>query len=129
MERAKTMEPYMTSVETTNSTQTTKAASRNKAVKEEPATKHPSAASTASKPDVTDGSYKVRVTKHDRILTLLTRREGATITEMMKATDWQQHSVRGFLAGTVKKKLGFTLISKKLDRELRRYRIETKRSR
>ncbi len=48
---------------------------------------------------------------------------------MMEATDWQQHSVRGFLAGTVKKKLGFPLTSKKLDGELRRYRIETKRGR
>ncbi len=48
---------------------------------------------------------------------------------MMEATDWQQHSVRGFLAGTVKKKLGFTLTSKKLEGELRRYRIETKRGR
>jgi hypothetical protein len=69
------------------------------------------------------------MTKHDRVLTLLCRREGATIPELMKATDWQQHSVRGFLAGTVKKKLGFTLTSKKADGELRRYRIETKRGR
>jgi hypothetical protein len=70
-----------------------------------------------------------RMTKHDRVLTLLSRREGATIPEMMAATDWRQHSVRGFLAGTVKKKLGFALTSKKLDGELRRYRIETKRGR
>ena len=70
-----------------------------------------------------------RVTKHDRILTLLSRREGATIPEMMQATDWQQHSVRGFLAGTVKKKLGFNLTSSKTEGELRRYRIETKRGR
>lgn len=80
MERAKSHGAYMTSIETTHSKQTTKAASRNKAVKEEPTTKHPSATSTASKPDVTNGPYTVRVTKHDRILTLLTRREGATIT-------------------------------------------------
>jgi Protein of unknown function (DUF3489) len=47
---------------------------------------------------------------------------------MMQATDWQQHSVRGFLAGTVKKKLGFPLTSLKND-GVRRYRIETRRAR
>jgi len=70
-----------------------------------------------------------RVTKHDRILTLLNRRDGATIPEMMETSGWQQHSVRGFLAGTVKKKLGFTLTSSKSEGELRRYRIDHKRGR
>jgi hypothetical protein len=48
---------------------------------------------------------------------------------MMLATDWQQHSVRGFLAGTVKKKLGFSLTSSKPNGGVRRYRIETRRAR
>jgi hypothetical protein len=109
----------MTSVETIASTQT-KAGSRSKGAKAKPAATQPSAA---------DGSHMVRITKHDRVLTLLSRREGATIPEMVEATDWQQHSVRGFLAGTVKKKLGFTLTSKKAEGEPRRYRIETKRAR
>jgi hypothetical protein len=52
-----------------------------------------------------------------------------TIAEMMQATNWQQHSVRGFLAGTVKKKLRFTLTSAKVEGDVRRYRIDTKRSR
>jgi hypothetical protein len=119
----------MTSVETISSAQASKATSRNKAAKAKPAAKQPSAAPTASKADIGDGSHTARVTKHDRVLTLLSRREGASIQEMMEATDWQKHSVRGFLAGTVKKKLGFNLTSRKAEGELRRYRIETKRGR
>src|ERR1700730_12612764 len=70
-----------------------------------------------------------RVTKQERVLTLLSQPEGASIAEMMQATDWQQHSVRGFLAGTVKRKLGFSLTSLKPNDGVRRYRIETRRTR
>ena len=70
-----------------------------------------------------------RVTKQERVLTLLSQQNGASIEEMMQATDWQQHSVRGFLAGTVKKKLGFLLTSLKPNGGVRRYRIETRRAR
>ena len=70
-----------------------------------------------------------RVTKQERVLTLLSQSEGASIEETMQTTDWQQHSVRGFLAGTVKKKLGFSLISLKPNDGARRYRIETRRGR
>src|SRR5262249_21864449 len=45
------------------------------------------------------------ITKQERMLTLLSQPAGASIEEMMHATGWQQHSVRGFLAGTVKRKL------------------------
>ena len=47
---------------------------------------------------------------------------GATIAAMMKTTGWQQHSVRGFLAGVVRKRLKLKLGSKKVDGE-RIYRI------
>ena len=57
-------------------------------------------------PPKSDEPKVARVTKQERLLTLLDEADGASIEEMMQATDWQQHSVRGFLAGTVKKKLG-----------------------
>lgn len=70
-----------------------------------------------------------RSTKQERMLTLLSRPEGASVMEMMQATNWQQHSVRGFLAGTVKKKLGFSLTSSKAVDDVRRYHIEARRGR
>ena len=61
--------------------------------------------------------------KQQTCLDLLSRQEGATIGELQAVTGWQQHSVRGFLAGAVKKKLGLTLLSKKPGAGARRYRI------
>lgn len=68
-------------------------------------------------------------TKLERLIALLSQPNGATIGEMMTATGWQQHSVRGFLAGTVKKKMGLALTSSKVAGNARRYRIATRRGR
>lgn len=59
--------------------------------------------------------------KSDIILGLLRRKNGATIAELAKATDWQAHSVRGVLSGTVKKKLGLKLATQKREGEASRY--------
>jgi hypothetical protein len=73
----------------------------------------PSSSKTATQPG----------TKHARIIAMLQAPAGTTIAAIMTATDWQQHSVRGFLAGVVRKKLGLNLVSEQTDKG-RVYRIK-----
>ena len=61
--------------------------------------------------------------KLDTLEKLLKRDSGASIAEMTQATGWQQHSVRGAMAGSLKKKRGHAITSDKID-GTRRYRIE-----
>ena len=61
--------------------------------------------------------------KAEQILKKLGSAKGVTIPQMMEATGWQAHSVRGFLSGVVRKKLGHTLVSEVGKDGLRRYRI------
>src|SRR5258705_10188081 len=60
--------------------------------------------------------------KQDKIIALLQRPKGATLDALVRETQWQKHSVRGFLAGTVRKKLKLPLLSEKID-GARTYRI------
>jgi hypothetical protein len=84
------------------------------------------AARKISKDKPRAGSTKSAIrsgTKHARIITMLRAPAGTTVAAIMTATEWQQHSVRGFLAGVIRKKLGLNLVSEPTDKG-RVYRIK-----
>ena len=61
-----------------------------------------------------------------KILALLERPEGASLAELKKATGWQTHSLRGFLSGILKKKMGVMIHSAQRDNGDRIYRVRAK---
>jgi hypothetical protein len=100
----------------------TKSKSKSKA-----STRSAARATTKSKPRSRSAHSSPKIstrpeTKHARILAMLRMPAGATIAQIMTATEWQQHSVRGFLAGVVRKKLGLNLVSESTDKG-RVYRV------
>ena len=99
----------------------TKAKSKPKGARRSAARK-----TSKSKPRAGTSSRKTPArpdTKHARILAMLRAPAGATVAAIVAATDWQPHSVRGFLAGVVRKKLGLNLVSEQTDKG-RIYRIK-----
>jgi hypothetical protein len=67
-----------------------------------------------------------RGSKTAKILALLRRPGGASLQQLQKATDWQAHSVRGFLSGAVKRNMGLSVIAAKLADGTRTYRVSSK---
>ena len=89
-----------------------------------PAKKRPMASAPAAVPTTKSSRHSAgypepkradRASKPSRVIELLQSPTGATIEAMMKATGWQPHSVRGFLASVVRKRLKLKLASKKID--------------
>jgi hypothetical protein len=76
------------------------------------------AASTKDGAAATRGSSKKAI-----MLDLLRRKDGATLTDIAKATDWKNHSIRGFISGTIGKKMGLKVQSAKNASGDRTYRI------
>ena len=90
----------------------------HKAIPAKRANKGPRSAKSPKRktPGARDGS------KTAQVLGLLKRSGGASLKELMKATGWQAHSVRGFLSGAVGKKMGLTVSSTKAGED-RRYSV------
>ena len=101
----------------------TKPKSRSKAATHSTARKAAKPASRKRPAPASSRSAARTDTKHARIIAMLRSPAGATIAAIMTATNWQQHSVRGFFAGVVRKKLGLNLVSEQTDKG-RVYRIK-----
>jgi len=89
-----------------------------------PATKKASRAKKA--PKVAQNATGAREgSKTTKVLELMKREGGVTLKQIMAATDWQAHSVRGFISGTLGKKMGLTVLSTKADNGERTYSIQS----
>ena len=87
----------------------------------------PGASPSKDAPAASDPAPKARTpregTKQATLIAMLRAPEGATIEEIVAALDWRPHTVRGALAGALKKKLGLTITSEKVDGRGRVYAI------
>jgi hypothetical protein len=105
----------------------TRAKATKKASSKKKAPKRPLKPTSNHKAAVAGKDTKGRIvrtgTKTEKVLDLLKREGGATLKDLMKATGWQSHSVRGFVSGTLGKKMGLTVESTKRDDGERFYKI------
>lgn len=111
----------------TDSTETTRPGSAERAIANKVANAGKAAATKPKRNGKTAhraaAKPKTKATsKQDKVLSLLRRKEGVSIAAIMKATGWQKHSVHGFLAGVVRKKLSLNLKSAEVDGK-RLYRV------
>src|ERR1700686_5299804 len=100
----------------------------SKSAKQRPAASSAGSVPPSNSARPTAGDPKIKKaapsSKQSRVIAMLQSSSGTTIAAMMKVTGWQRHSVRGFLAGVVRKRLKLKLGSKKVDGQ-RVYRIAT----
>ena len=78
--------------------------------------------SKTTKKSATIPQFSENDSKQDRMIALLTRPSGSTIEDLMTATGWQGHSVRGAMSGTLKKRMGLNIASI-IEEHRRVYRI------
>jgi hypothetical protein len=110
-----------TEINVKNLKQPTNSTSSEATTKPQPSSSKPKTASKASPaPKAKSGAQ--HQSKQDRVVAMLRRADGTTVAAVMKATGWQKHSVHGFFAGVVRKKLRLNLVSEKTDGK-RIYRI------
>ena len=111
----------MKTQETTTTTAAPKSTKKSKVNKAKPA----KAAKAAKSPKQAVNREARAGSKKEIVLKLLRRDQGATVAEIAKSTDWQNHTIRGFLSAQVTKKMKLTVESTKSEAGERTYRIVT----
>jgi Protein of unknown function (DUF3489) len=99
------------------------ASAKAKSGKKTTPARKPAKGAKSAKPAKTESGAR-QGSKTEHVLELLKRPNGATLQNLMKATGWQAHSVRGFLSGTVGKKMGLEVMSTKDESGERTYSLK-----